>query len=60
MDKHIFTLDSSDSSDGHEYTLGIQYDGLVHIIYVHKDGNVYKQFSTEQDGSDYTDSKRKD
>ena len=59
MDKHIFTLHSSDSKDGHEYTLGIEYSGLTHIIYVHKDGSVYKQFSSEEAGRDYINSKRK-
>lgn len=60
MDKHIYTLDSSESKDGHEYTLGIEYNGLVHIIYVHRDGEVFKQFSTQEAAEDYLESKRKD
>lgn len=58
--KHIFTLHSSDSRDGHEYTFGIKHDIFTHIIYVHKDGEVWKQFSSEEAAWEYIDSKRKD
>ena len=58
-DKHIYTVDKSESKDGHTYTEGEYVDPFVSIIYVHKDGKVHKQFSTRQAADEYIRSKKK-
>jgi hypothetical protein len=58
-EKHIYTVKSKDSKDGHKYSQTIKWDPFTTIDVVKKDGKNSKHFSTTKKASDFISSKKK-
>lgn len=58
-EKHIYTVKSKDSKDGHNYSQTTKWDAFTTIEVVKKDGKNSKQFSKKTEASKFINSKKK-